>query len=165
MLKNHCEATVFEPTVSHASAEIKKMDRVQFSLLSSAEKQQQNQSRLSPILEMTDMWGPCRDGGMLPEFFLDQKAWRSWLRTAREVTMKWEGFNDWDWEGLKGIRKIGISKLPKKQFTTLAVRLLAFFINSFVTRLGYYPSPMLCPLILANHSCAKHRKKFATGLL
>jgi hypothetical protein len=140
------------------SAKIKEMDHLQFPM---DFKKQWDQGHLSAILHMTDMWGDAGNGGVNSGFFEDKKAWRSWLWAAREVVMEWEGFDDW--EGFKGFRYMGINqfnKLPQKEFYTLTVRLLVFFITTFVTRLGYYPSPMLHPPILAGHHCAKHRRKF-----
>ena len=78
--------------------------------------------------------------------------------------MDWEAFDEWDWEGFTDIRNMGINKLTLNNFARLTVRILTFFINTFVTQLGYYPSPMLCPPILTGHQCAIH-KKFATGLM
>jgi len=158
------QTVLYHLNMDHASAEIKEMDCLQFLSLSSNAKQLLNQGRISNILTMTDMWGPCRDGGVLPGFFQNPEPWRAWLHAAREVTMVWERFDDWDWDGLKDVRNIELSKLPEKESTTLTVRLLTFFINTFVTRFGYYPSPMLCPPILAAHHCAKHRKEFTTRL-
>jgi hypothetical protein len=155
------QTVLYHLNMNHASAEIKEMDRLQFPL----DYEKRQQGRLTSILTMTDMWGPCRDGGVNSGLFEDRKAWRAWLRAAREVAMEWEGFDDWDWEGLTDVRNIGINNLNPTDFVKLSLRLLIFFIKSFVTRLGYYPSPMLCPPILANQRCTKHRKKFATGLL
>jgi hypothetical protein len=112
---------------------------------------------------MTDMWGPCRDGRVKSGFFEDRKAWRAWLEAAHEVVMDWEEFDEWDWDSITDIRIFRINNLEAEVFFKLAVRILAFFIHSFITRLGYYPSPMLCPPILAGPQCAKHRKKSATG--
>ncbi|KAF8494365.1 hypothetical protein F5888DRAFT_1805539 [Russula emetica] len=65
--------------MEHASAEIKEMDRLQFL---SDFKRHWNQGRLTAILTMTDIWGPCRDGGVKSEFYEDRKAWRAWLEAA-----------------------------------------------------------------------------------
>jgi len=156
------QTVLYHLNMGHASAEIKEMDRLQFP---SDFKRRWDQGRLSSILTMTDIWGPIRDGGVNPRFFEDKKAWRTWLRAAREVVMDWEGFDDWNWAGLTDVRNMGINTLAPKEFHTFTVRILIFFINTFVTRLGYYPSSMLCPPILAGHHCTIHRKKFATGLL
>jgi hypothetical protein len=158
------QTVLYHLNMLHAAAEIREMDANQFSSLSPIDRQWRNQGRQSDIFTMTDMWGPCRDGGVQPGFFQDQKAWRAWLHAAREVTKVWDGFDDWDWDGLKDVRNIGLRKLPRKDFATLTVRLLTFFIDTFITRLGYHPSPMLCPPILAGPRCAHHKKKFATGL-
>jgi len=62
------------------------------------------------------------------------------------------------------VRNMGINKLSSGDFYKLSKRVLAFFIKSFMTCLGYYPSPMLCAPILANQRCTKHKKKFGTSL-
>ncbi len=155
------QTVLYHLNMSHAYAEIKEMDRLQFG----SDYTIRSQGRMSAIHGMTDMWGPIRDGGVISDFFADKKAWRAWLRAAREVVMAWEGFDDWDWEGFTDVRNMGINKLSSGDFRRLSIRVLAFFIKSFVTRLGYYPSPMLCPPILANQRCPKHKKKFATGLI
>lgn len=114
---------------------------------------------------MTDMWGPARDGGVKAHFFQDKKAWRAWLRAAREVVMDWEGFDSWDWHGFSGVRTMGINKLSQEDFYEFSWRLLTFYIRTFISHLGYYPSPMLYPPILAGSHCEAHRRKFATGLM
>jgi hypothetical protein len=156
------QTILYHLNMDHASAEIKEMDRLQFPL---DFKKRWDQGRLNSILSMTDMWGPCREGGVKPGFFEDKKAWRLWLRAAREVVMDWEAFDEWDWEGFTDVRHMGINKLTLNDFARLTVRILTFFIYTFVTRLGYYPSPMLCPPILAGPRCAIHKKKFASGLM
>jgi hypothetical protein len=105
-----------------------------------------------------------RDRGVKLGSFENKKAWRAWLQVACQVVMEWEGFNEWDWEGFMDIRNMGINSLSTGDFHKLTMHVLIFFIQSFVTHLGYYPSPILCPLILANQRCTKHRKKFATSL-
>ena len=114
---------------------------------------------------MMDMWGPCREGGVKLGFFKDKKAWRLWLWAAREVVMDWEAFDKWDWEGFTDVRNMGINKLTLNDFARLTVHILTFFIYTFVTHLSYYPSPMVCPPILAGPHCAIHKKKFASGLM
>jgi len=64
--------------------------------------------------------------------------------------MEWEGFDEWDWDRFTDVRNMGINKLPQKDFYKLTICLLTFFIRTFVTHLGYYPSPMLNPLVLAS---------------
>jgi hypothetical protein len=155
------QTVLYHLNMEHTVQEIEEM--VHFQFLLDYEKQW-SQGRRSAALTMTDMWGPTRDGGVTPRFFADKKAWRLWLHAAREVIMDWEGFDDWDWEGFKDVRNMGINKLELHDFRRLAICVLIFFIKSFVTRLGYFPSPMLCPPILANQRCARHKKKFATGI-
>jgi hypothetical protein len=155
------QTALYHLNMEHVSAEIKEMDRLQFPL---DYEKRWHQGRTSVIETMTDMWGPMRNGGVKSGFFEDKKAWRAWLRAARDVVMDWEGFDDWGWEGFTDIRSMGINKLSSEDFSKLSVRVLIFFIKSFVTRLGYYPSPMLCPPILGYPRCTKHKKKFATGV-
>jgi hypothetical protein len=154
------QTVLYHLNLEHAAAEIYEMDRLQFPL----DFQRRKQDRMSSIHSMTDMWGPCRNGGVNSGFFVDKKAWRGWLRAAREVVMDWEGFDEWEWDGLTNVRSIGINNMDAKDFEKMSVRLLTFFIHSFVTRLGYYPSPMLHPPFLASHYCNIHPQKFATGL-
>jgi hypothetical protein len=155
------QTILYHLNMDHVTAEIQEMDRLQFPL---DFERRWNLGRCSASHDMTDMWGPCRDGGVQPNFFADKKAWRAWLEAACTIVMDWEGFDDWDWYGLTDIRNIQINKLSVEDFRRLTERVLSFFIKSFVTRLGYFPSPMLHPPILANPRCTKHKKKFATGL-
>jgi hypothetical protein len=156
------QTILYHLNMDHAVAEIKAMDRLQFP---SDYEQRWNQGRMSAIHSMMDMWGPVRDGGMQPEFFADKKAWRAWLQVAHEVVMDWDGFDTWDWDGFTDARTIGINGLLKADFYKFALCLIVFFMRTFITRLGYYPSPMLYPPILAGARCEAHKKKFATGLL
>jgi hypothetical protein len=114
---------------------------------------------------MTDMWNPIREFAVNPLFFVDKKFWRAWLGAVRTVVMYWDGFDDWDWEGFTDVRNIGFNQLSFEDFRSITVRILIFFIRSFVTRLGYFPFPMLCPPTLANPRCTPHRKKFDAGLI
>ena len=154
------QTVLYHLNMNHATAEIREMDHLQFPL---DYRRWWEQGCLSPVRAMTDMWGPCRDGRVKSGFFEDRKAWRAWLEAAHEVVMDWEEFDEWDWDSITDIRIFRINNLEAEVFFKLAVRILAFFIHSFITRLGYYPSPMLCPPILAGPQCAKHRKKSATG--
>ena len=154
------QTVLYHLNMHHASAEIKEMDHLQFGL----DYKKRYQARLPAILTMTNMWGFAKDGGVKSAFFEDKKAWRAWLQAARKVVMEWEGFDDWDWEGFTDVRNMKIDRLKVSDFRRLTLRLLAFFIKTFVTRLGYYPSPMLHPPILAGHYCINHKRKFATGL-
>ena len=66
-----CQMILYHLNMDHASAEIKEMDHLQFPLNF---KRQWDQGRLNAILSMTDMWGPCREGGVKSGFFEDKKA-------------------------------------------------------------------------------------------
>ena len=123
------------------------------------------QDRLTHILSMTDKWGLCRNGGVNSDFFVHKKAWRAWLRAAREVVMDWEGFDEWDWDGLANMRTIGINNMDPSAFFKTSLRILTFFIHTFVTRLGYYilslthvTSPLSCfPLLHHTSEEIRHR--------
>ena len=67
---------LYHLNMDHALAKIKEMDHLQFP---SDFKKQWDQGCLNSILSMTDMWGPCREGGVKSAFFEDKKAWRLWL--------------------------------------------------------------------------------------
>ena len=144
----------------HVIEEIKELERIQF--LSKFEQQWKYQG---PLVElMAEMWDPCR-GSHNYNFFRNKKAWRNWFRLMHKVVMHWDGFDDWDWGHFSGVRSLGIDALSEQDFRKLTVQLLMFFIHSFVSRLGYYPSPILHPPILATVSCAIHRRKFGHGFL
>ncbi|KAN0111297.1 hypothetical protein V8E52_008672 [Russula decolorans] len=66
------------------------------------------------------MWGPIRDGGVQSGFFADKKAQRLWLQAACDVTMDWDGFDDWDWNGFKDVRNLLINKLSFGDFPSLS---------------------------------------------
>jgi hypothetical protein len=155
------QTVLYHLNLEHATAEIKEMDRLQFPF--DFQKRWDHQGRMSAILTMTDMWGPCRDGGVNSRFFVDRTVWKAWLGAAREVVMDWEGFDEWDWDGLADVRYISLDKIAPEVFQKLTHRLLVFFIYTFITRLGYYPSPILHPPLLASHYCIKHPKKFGVG--
>jgi hypothetical protein len=74
--------------MDHAVAEIRAMDHLQFP---SDNEKWWNQGQSSAIQDMMDMWGPVRDSGVKPQFFVDKKAWRGWLWAVREVVMDWDG--------------------------------------------------------------------------
>jgi len=64
--------------MDHALAEIKEMDRIQFLL----DFEKRWIWRWSAVQDMTDMWGPIRNGGMKSKFFEDKKVWRKWLQAV-----------------------------------------------------------------------------------
>jgi hypothetical protein len=85
------QTILYHLNMDHVTAEIQEMDRLQFPL---DFERRWNLGRCSASHDMTDMWGPCRDGGVQPNFFADKKAWRAWLEAARTIVMDWEGFDD-----------------------------------------------------------------------
>jgi hypothetical protein len=157
------QVVLYHLNMNHMSAEIKEMDLLQFSLFSHKDKLLVNQCRDSPIYAMADIWGPYSGGGVQPHFFANKTCWWEWLDAVHRVTMEWEGFDTWDWKGLKDVRNIVFHTLHKDTFHKLTTRMLTFFITTFITCLGYFPSPMLLPPTLATHNCSKHRKSFAAG--
>jgi hypothetical protein len=144
----------------NAYEEIKEMERDQFP--ANFEKQWRRKEVF--VYRMVEMWD-ATGGGTEFKFFRNKTAWRDWLSAVREVVNDWAGFDSWDWGGFSDVRGKNIKALDSSDFRILSLRLLIFFINSFVTRLGYYPSHMLVPPTLATASCADriHRQKFGHG--
>ncbi len=144
----------------HVYEEIREMERHQFP--TTFEKRWKDQKLL--VNEVVEMCNPS-GGGVNPDFFCNEKVWGSWVQAVRGVVADWNGFEHWDWGSFSGVRTMGINELSGPDCHRFTVRLLAFFIHSFVTRLGYYPSPLLRPPTLAAHSCTDHAKKFGNALI
>ena len=149
------QAALYHLNLLHTAEEIKEMERVQFP--SSFEARWKFQ--FVWVDRITELWDPL-GGQPAPGFFHNKTAWRSWLEAVRELVMDWNGFGCWDWSGFSNVRRLDVNKLSTLEFHKFTVRLIAFFIHSFITRLGYFPSPLLCPPTFATHSCCKHRRKF-----
>jgi hypothetical protein len=142
----------------HTYEEIKEMEHLQFP--TTFEKRWASQR--FKIDQIVEMWDPS-GGGVNSDFFSNKKVWRSWVRAVRNVTAHWDGFDHWNWGHFSDVQNMGINKLSGSDFHKFTVYLLAFFIHSFVKRLGYYPSPLLRPPTFAGHTCTDHRKKFGNG--
>ncbi|KAH9022398.1 hypothetical protein EDB83DRAFT_2565789 [Lactarius deliciosus] len=133
--------------------EIREIERLQFP--TTFEKRWRSQYlELNQILEMWDPSGGC---SVDPKFFRKKKVWRSWVQAVRDLVVDWDGFEQWDWGGFSKVRTMEIDNLSGSDLHKFTIRLLAFFIHSFVTRLGYYPSPLLLPPSLAAHSWCRSR--------
>ncbi|KAH9024436.1 hypothetical protein EDB83DRAFT_2527143 [Lactarius deliciosus] len=138
--------------------EIREIKRLQFP--TTFEKRWRSQYlELNQILEMWDLSGGC---SVDPKFFR-KKVWRSWVQAVRDLVVDWDGFEQWDWGGFSKVRTMEIDNLSGSDLHKFTIRLLTFFIHSFVTHLGYYPSPLLLPPSLAAHSCADHAKSFGNA--
>ena len=144
----------------HVYEEIKEMERIQFQ--DNFEKRWKGQ--LFTLNQIVEMWDPS-GGGVNAKFFCNKKVWRSWVRAVRDLISDWDGFEDWDWHHFSNVKNMGINKLKEPDMYRFTVRLLAFFIQSFIRHLGYYPSPLLLPPTLAGHTCPNHRIKFGNGLI
>ena len=144
----------------HVYEEIKEMERVQFPA-NFERRWKDKQLALNIIVEMWDPSG----GSANSTFFCNKEVWRSWVWAVRDLIADWDGFERWDWGNFSNVKTMGINKLSGPNLFRFTVRLLAFFIQSFVRRLGYYPSAHLHPPILAGHTCAHHRKRFGNGLI
>jgi hypothetical protein len=139
----------------HVYEEIREMARLQFP--TTFEKRWKDQTfALNQIMELWDPVG----GAANTDFFSNKDMWRSWVQAVRDLVADWDGFERWDWCPFSNVRNIGIDKLSGSDLRKFTVILLAFFVHSFVTRLGYRPSPLLRPPTLAAHSCMVHAKKF-----
>jgi hypothetical protein len=157
--ENVRQVTLFYLNSFHVREEIKAMERLQFEDTFVRRWRHQEIS----VAHLVEMWDPsagCTDF----KFFNNKKLWRDWLRTLRDVVQDWDGFNGWNWGGFSNVKTLGINSLSLRDFQRLSVRLLAFYIHSFVSRLGIYPSPLLHPPILAVPSCHDHRRKFGCGV-
>ena len=144
----------------HVYEEIKEMERLQFPA-NFKRRWKYQQLTLNLIVEMWDPLGGSADS----TFFCNKKVWRSWVRAVCDLIADWDGFERWDWGKFSNVKTMGINKLSGPELFRFTVCLLAFFIQSFVRRLGYYPSAQLHPPILASHTCANHRKRFGNGLI
>lgn len=145
----------------HVYEELREMERLQFPTTFEKRWKSKQSFEISQIVEM---WDSSSGAGVNADFFCNKKVWRSWVRAVRDLIADWDGFEDWDWSPFSNVRNMGINKLTGSDLRRFTVRLLAFFIHSFVRRLGYFPSPLLRPPTLAGHTCIVHRKKFGYGL-
>ena len=144
----------------HVYEEIKEMERIQFPT-NFERRWKHKQLTLNIIVEMWDPSG----GSANSAFFCNKKVWRSWVWAVRDLIADWDGFESWDWGDFSNVKTMGINKLSGPSLFRFTVRLLTFFIQSFVRRLGYYPSAQLHPPIFAGHTCANHRKRFGNGVI
>jgi hypothetical protein len=144
----------------HMHEEIKEMECIQFL----ADFERQWKGHLLMLNQIVEMWDPS-GGSANSKFFCNKKVWRSWVRVVHDLIADWDSFKIWDWGHFKNMKNMGINKLSGPDFFKFTVRLLAFFIQSFVWHLGYLPTALLHPPILAGHTCANHRIKFGNGLI
>ena len=145
----------------HVLEEIKEMVCLQFP----TDFEKRWRHRTLKLNQIVEMWDPSGGSCVNTNFFCNKKVWKSWVRAVRDLISDWDGFDDWNWGQFANARHMGINKLLGPDLEKFTVYLLAFFINSFVQRLGYYPSPVLLrPPTFAGHACADHRKKFGYGL-
>lgn len=113
--------------------------------------------------QIMEMWDPV-GGAVNTDFFSNRDMCRSWVGAVRDLVTDWDGFKRWDWHPFSNVRNIQIDKLSGSDLQKFTVSLLAFFVHSFITYLGYCPSPLLHPPTLAAHSCMVHAKKFGYAL-
>ena len=147
------EAVLYHLNSFHVYEEVKQMERVQFPAPS--EERWERQIRLAFL--HTEEWKGR--GEVSPNFSHDSEAWKYRVWALRNIVKDWDGFDRWDW-GTFSEAWVRIRELSMQDFHRFTVYLLTFYIHSFVTRLGFYPSPFLCPPVFTTHSCADHRKKF-----
>ncbi|KAN0128947.1 hypothetical protein V8E53_013236, partial [Lactarius tabidus] len=120
--------------------------------------------RLWGKVKVLNMWTSTiwRPSDIVTEFCTCQ-SWRLWVSFVQDIVAEWDGFDSWDWEGhpppirAHNSSLLDYSQLDTQNFRRLTIRLLAFFIHTFVTRLSYYPSPLLLyPPTLKFHTCVEH---------
>ena len=109
------------------------------------------------VERIMEMWDPS-GGNVNLNFFCNKKVWRSWIRSVHDLVANWSGFEEWDWGNFSNVRMMG--SLPGLDCQRFTICLLAFFIHSFVTHLGSFLSPLLCPPRFGAHSCREHAHKF-----
>ena len=97
-------------------------------------------------------------GAVSADFFSKKEVWRSWVEVVCHVVAVWDGFECWDWHPFSNSMSIKINMLSKSDLHKFTIRLIAFFVRSFIVHLGYYPSTLLRPPTLAAHSCMVHAK-------
>ncbi|KAH8993550.1 hypothetical protein EDB86DRAFT_3078589 [Lactarius hatsudake] len=112
----------------------------------------------------TQLFSPSYHTYVDPHFH-DNERWVAWAFGLRDIVMEWDGFDRWDWDGLpdvESLKSLSMLSICSYDLRKLIIRLLAFLIHSFVTRLGYYLSPLRYPSTLNTHSCddLDHRTKF-----
>lgn len=153
------EVALYRLNSFHIYEEVKQMERVLFP--TTFEKRWELQADIAA--QIAEWWTIYRDKATRCDFSLDNEAWTQCVRVFRDVVKDWDGFNKWDWGTFSEPERVVIRDLSTQDFRRFAVCLFAFYVHSFVTRLGFYPSPFLRPPVLGRHSCADHRKKFAEG--
>ena len=154
------QVTLFYLNSFHVHEEIKAMECLQFGETFDKRWRRQEIS-VNHLIEIWDPTAGCTDF----KFFINKKLWRDWLRTVRDVVQDWDGFDSWNWGGIPNVKTLGINSLSLHDFHRLSVCLLSFYIHSFVSRLGFFPSPLLHPPILAVPSCHAHHQRFGSGFL
>ena len=156
------QAALYHLNRLHAIEEIKDMEH---HLFPTSFTQRWTLQREFMVTRMVTLWVPWDSSSSNPNpvFFHDKTSWRLWLSSVYFVVQDWNGFDSWSWGGLQDIKDMDIDKLPKEDFRRLTDHLLVFFIQSFVTQLAYYPSPLRLPPVLASHYCWKHCRKFSEG--
>ncbi|KAN0129458.1 hypothetical protein V8E53_012640 [Lactarius tabidus] len=154
------QVTLYYLNSFHLHEEIKEMERIQFP----ADFERRWKSQMPTVEQIVEMWDPSGRSAN-STFFCNKKVWRRWVRAVRDLIADWDGFESWCWGDFTNVKNMGINKLLGPEFFKFTVRLLAFFIQSFVRRLGYFPSALLHPPTLAGHTCANHRIKFGNGLI
>jgi hypothetical protein len=152
------QVTLFYLNSFHVHEEIKAMECLQFGETFNKRWRHQEIS-VNHLIEIWDPTAGCTDF----KFFINKKLWRDWLRTVCDVVQDWDGFDSWDWGGISNVKTLGINSLSLQDFHRLSVCLLSFYIHSFVSRLGFFPSPLLHPLILTVPSCHAHHRRFGSG--
>ncbi|KAH9072210.1 hypothetical protein EDB83DRAFT_2516986 [Lactarius deliciosus] len=156
------QAAVYQLARRHLFEEMREMERLQFP------DNPDNRwfFNFPSICSFTGLFGPSYHEYVDPQFHVNDR-WMEWAFRLRDIVMDWDGFDRWDWDGLPGVeslKSLNMLSIWSYDFRKFIIRLLAFLIHSFVTRLGYYPSPLRYPPTLNTHSCddPDHRTKFGT---
>ena len=154
------QVALYHLNLLHIVEEIKQMERIQFPTNFEDRWKCQSETAVA-FIETWDVIGQISS-----ESIENRDSWMTWLCSIRNIVEDWDGFDQWDWGGLSKVRSLDliISELSMEDFQKFTIHLLAFFIHSFVTRLGYYPSGLCYPPTSATHSCSKHCERFGHDL-
>ncbi|KAH9167409.1 hypothetical protein EDB89DRAFT_1998092 [Lactarius sanguifluus] len=159
------QAALYQLARRHLFEEIREMERLQFP----DNPDNRWLFKFPTISSITRLFGPSSHEYVDPHFHVNER-WMAWALRLRDIVMGWDGFDRWDWDGLPDVGSLKSLNMlwiwrSMDDIRKFIIRLLAFLIHSFVTRLGYYPSPLRYPPTLNTHSCddPDHRTKFGTN--
>jgi hypothetical protein len=149
------EAVLYRLNSLHIHEEVKQIERILFP--ATFEKRWEHQADF--VFQIAELWTIFWDKSTRSDFSRENDAWTTCVRAFRDIVKDWDGFDRWDWGTFSDPKRVDVTELSMQDFHRFTVCLFAFFIHAFVTRLGFYPSPLLRPPVLSRHCCSDHRTK------